>query len=153
MIILAPGGSQEVVDCLLLMMISICVRDITQHSVITKIISGLPDKMSGRPSVLCRTFSTDWQISVVILVSLVTHFMSTQHCWTKCPARSELSAGLQQKSAGHVRHVRHISRSLNIHQQSDLYIKAFAFFWGSTSLYSKVAPVPIRFCLYPPLIF
>ncbi len=40
---------------------------------IAKIISGLPDKMSGRPSVFCRTFGAP---------------------------------------AGHVRHVRHISRSL-----------------------------------------
>ena len=42
------------------------------------------------------------------------HFMCIEPCWTKCPARSELSAGHQQKSAGHVWHVRHISRSLSM---------------------------------------
>ena len=49
---------------------------------------------------------------MVILFFRVGHFMCIELCWTKCPARSELSAGHQQKSAGHVRHVRHISRSL-----------------------------------------
>ena len=38
--------------------------------------------------------------------------MRIEPCWTKCPAGSDLSAGHHQKSAGHVRHVRHISRSL-----------------------------------------
>ena len=41
--------------------------------------------------------------------------MCIDPCWTKCPARSELSAGHLQKSARHVRHVRHISRSLVRH--------------------------------------
>ena len=71
--------------------------------------SALPDILNR-----CQTFFPvdDWQILLVILVFLVEHFMCTELCWTKCPARSELSAGQQQKSAGHVRHVRHISRSL-----------------------------------------
>ena len=55
----------------------------------------------------------DWQISVVILVFLVGHFMCIEPCWTKCPAMSRIPAGHQQKSAGHVRHVRHISPSRN----------------------------------------
>ncbi len=75
----------------------------------------------------CRTFSAlldilhpgltffpvdDWRISVVVLVFLVGHFMGIEPCWTNCPARSELSSEHQQKSAGHVRHVQHISWSL-----------------------------------------
>ncbi len=50
--------------------------------------SALPDIF--RP---CQTFFPvdDWQISVVILVFLLGHFMSIEPCWTKCPARSELS--------------------------------------------------------------
>ncbi len=43
-----------------------------------------------------------------------THIMCIQPCWTKCPARSKLSAGHQQKSAGHVWHALHISRSLKL---------------------------------------
>ncbi len=59
----------------------------------------------------CQTFFPvdDWQILVAILVFLVGHFMCIEPCWTKCLARSELSAGHQQKSA---RHVQHILRSL-----------------------------------------
>ncbi len=40
------------------------------------------------------------------------HFPRIEPCWTKCPAMLEPPAGHQQKSAGHVRHVRHISRGL-----------------------------------------
>ena len=69
----------------------------------------LPDILSP-----CQTIFTvdDWQISMVILVFHVGYCLCIEPCWTKCPARSQLSAGHQQKSAGHVRHVRHISRSL-----------------------------------------
>ncbi len=70
---------------------------------------------SAQPDILspCQTLSPvdDWQISMVILVVLIRHFMCIEPCQTKCPARSELSAGHQQKSAGHVRH---ISRSLTV---------------------------------------
>ncbi len=68
--------------------------------------SALPDILSR-----CQTFFPvdELQMPLVILVFLVRHFMCFELCWTKCPARSELSAGHQQKSAGHVRH---ISRSL-----------------------------------------
>ncbi len=71
-------------------------------SVIAKIILSMPDILSS-----CQTFfpADDWQISVVILVFLVEHFMCIQPCWTKCLARSDLSVGHQQKSAGHVRHI------------------------------------------------
>ena len=74
------------------------------------VFSALPDILSP-----CQTFSPvdDWQISVAILVFLVGHLMRIEPCWTKCPAGSDLSAGHHQKSAGHVRHVRHISRSLH----------------------------------------
>ena len=69
--------------------------------------------LSALPDILrhCQTFFPvdDWQIPVVILVFLVGHFMCIELWWTKCPARTELSAGHKQKSAGHVRH---ISRSL-----------------------------------------
>ncbi len=63
----------------------------------------LPDILSP-----CQTYFPvdNWQISLVILVFLVGHFMCVEPCWTKCPAMSELSAGHQQESAGH------ISRSL-----------------------------------------
>ena len=44
----------------------------------------------------------NWQISVVILVLLVKQFMHIETCWTKCPARSEHSAGHRQKSAGYI---------------------------------------------------
>ncbi len=47
-----------------------------------------------------------------ILFSLVGHFPCIESCRTKCLAMSKTSAGHQQKSAGHVRHVRHISRGL-----------------------------------------
>ena len=71
---------------------------------------------SGLPNILspCQTFlPVDFgQISINILIFLVAHFMFSEPCWTKCPARSQLSAGHQQKSTGHVWHVRHISRSL-----------------------------------------
>ncbi len=77
-----------------------------KSSVIAKIISALPDILS--PSQIFFTADA-WQISLVILVYPVGHFMFIEPCWTKCPARSELSAGHQQKSAGHVQH---ISRSL-----------------------------------------
>ncbi len=72
-------------------------------------ISALPDILSP-----CQTFFPvdDWQISVAILVFLVGHLMCIEPCWTICPEGSDLSAGHHQKSAGHVRHVRHISRSL-----------------------------------------
>ncbi len=46
----------------------------------------------------------DWQISVVFLFYLVTtlsDIMLVEPCWTKCPARYELSAEHQQKSAKH----------------------------------------------------
>ena len=68
-------------------------------SVIAKIISGV--------SCPCQTFFPldGWEISVVILVFLVRDFMRIEPCWTKCPTRYELSAGHQQKSAGHVRHI------------------------------------------------
>ncbi len=89
-------------------------------SVIAKIIFGVPDKMSGRPSALSRTFWVPVRhFPTWLLVNISghsyfpwQHFMCIEPCWTKCPAMSELSAGHQQKSAGHVRHVRHISRSL-----------------------------------------
>ncbi len=76
-------------------------------TVITIIISGVADKMSGRPSPpLPDIFPIDdWHISEVILVFRVGHFMCCEPCWTKCPARSELSAQRQQKSAGHVLHI------------------------------------------------
>ena len=35
----------------------------------------------------------------------VRNFILFEPCWTKCPARYELSAGHQHKSAGHVWHV------------------------------------------------
>ena len=78
-------------------------------------VSALPDIFST-----CQTFFTvdDWQISEVILVFLVGYCMCLEPCWTKCPAGSQLSAGHHQKSAGHVRHVRHISRSLNAELQN-----------------------------------
>ncbi len=68
--------------------------------------SALPDILSR-----CQTFFPvdDWQISLVILVFLVANFMCIELCRTFCPARSQLSDGHQQKSAGYVRH---ISRSL-----------------------------------------
>ena len=71
--------------------------------------NALPDILSP-----CQTFFPvdDWQISMVILVFLAGHFMWVEPCWTKYPERIELSAGHQQKSAGHVRHVQHISRPL-----------------------------------------
>ncbi len=75
------------------------------RTVITKMISGVKDKMSDRASApMWDIFPVDeWLILVVILVFLVQHFMSITPCWTKCPAGSGLSAGHQQKSAGHVR--------------------------------------------------
>ncbi len=55
--------------------------------------NALPDILS-----LCQTYFPvdNWQISVVILVFLVEHFMCVEPSWTKCPAMSELSAGHQQ---------------------------------------------------------
>ncbi len=85
----------------------------------------------GGSSALCQTFLAsvrhffpvdDGQISLFILVFLVGHFMCIEFCWTKCPARSELSAGHQQKSAGHVRH---ISRLL--HEYHNVYNKLSCF--------------------------
>ncbi len=92
--------------------------------------NALPDILS-----CCQTFFLvdGWQISLVILVFLVGHFMCVELCWTKCPARSELSVGHQQKSAGHVRHVRHISRSLccvNISSSSSAILLRTALFLG-----------------------
>ncbi len=81
-------------------------------TVITKIILGVPDKMSGRPSALCRTFWAavrhfpSWWLANIIGHSCFP--CQTFHVYRtllKCPARSELSAGHQQKSAGHVRHI------------------------------------------------
>ena len=76
----------------------------------------VPQAFSALPDILsrCQTFFPvdDWQISLVIFVFLVRHFMCIELCWTKCPARSDLSAGHQQQSAGHVRHGRHISQPL-----------------------------------------
>ena len=71
--------------------------------------TAMPDLLSP-----CQTFFPvdDWQISVAIFLFLVGHIMRIEPCWTKCPAGSDLFAGHHQKSAGHVRHVRHISRSL-----------------------------------------
>ncbi len=71
--------------------------------------STLPDILRA-----CQTFFPvdDCQISVAILVFLLGYFRCIELCWTKCPARSDLSVGHHLKSAGHVRHVRHISRSL-----------------------------------------
>ncbi len=69
---------------------------------------------------------------MVILVFLVRHSICIEPCGTKCPARSELSAGHQQKSAGHVRHVRHISLSLTssgkrlISQWSEQYMEGIS---------------------------
>ncbi len=76
-------------------------------SVVAKTISGVPDKMSGRPSALCRTFwapvgQFSQLITVVILVFLVRHSMCIEPCWTKCPARSsslpEISKSLPDMS-------------------------------------------------------
>ncbi len=82
-----------------------------EKPVLAKIISGLPDKISGRPSLLCLTF---W--------SPVGHFsqlMTSKYnvlCQTFSvkflllnPAMSEPSARHQQKFT---EHVRHISREL-----------------------------------------
>ncbi len=44
--------------------------------------------------------------------------MCIEPCWTECPTRCELPAGHLQKSAGHVRHVWHISRSLDTSSNS-----------------------------------
>ncbi len=88
--------------------------------VLAKIISGLPDKMSCRPSMICRTFWLPAEHFSKLMNSNSClpcrgHFLSVESCETKCPAMLEPSAGHQQKSAGHVRHVWHISRGLLIH--------------------------------------
>ncbi len=51
----------------------------------------------------CHTFFPSRQLVNIssLLISLATHFMCIDSCWTKCPARYELSAGHQQKYAGH----------------------------------------------------
>ncbi len=54
--------------------------------------------MTSKYNILCQTFAG--------------HFQCIEPCRTKCPALFETPAGHQQKSAGHVRHVRHISRGL-----------------------------------------
>ncbi len=66
-------------------------------TVLAKFISGLPDKMSGKPSMLCRTFwspvghcLSSWP---TIFFSLVWQFPCIELCRTKCPAMVEPSAG------------------------------------------------------------
>ncbi len=89
--------------------------------VLAKIISGLPDKMSGRLSILCRTFWSSAGHFYPLMTSkyddlcrtFAGHFPCIEPCRTKCPAMFEPPAGHQQKSAGHVQHVRHISRGLD----------------------------------------
>ncbi len=68
-----------------------------------------------------------WLVNISVYSGFLgAHIMCIEPCWTKCPARFGLSAGHQQKSAGHVRHVRHISRSL-----------------GPTSVIFRVTPVVV----------
>ncbi len=67
--------------------------------------------MSSKYYILCRTFPR--------------HFPWKEPCRTKCPAMFEPTAGHQQKSAGHVRHVQHISRGLkffNRHPTFKIYL-------------------------------
>ncbi len=64
----------------------------------------------------------DQQICVAILVSLAGHFRNIETCRTKCPAMPEPSAGHQQKSA---RHARHISRGLVLKHNAQ-----FCFFFA-----------------------
>ncbi len=82
--------------------------------------SNLPDIL--RP---CQTFFPvdDWQISEVNLVFLVGHFLCIKPCWTKCPARSGISAG--QKSA---RHFQLFSRSLPFLA----FVTSLVGIWGTT---------------------
>ncbi len=74
--------------------------------------------MSGNSCLPCWTFS----------------YIET--CRTKCPAMSEPSAGHQQKSAGHVRHVRHISRGLLTVQLQGLG-QQLPLFWRSPKKTNK----------------
>ena len=67
-------------------------------SVIIKIVFGVPDKMSGKHSVLCRTFwfpaghHATWKCQATF-VSSSGHFLHIVNCWPKCLTVLELPAG------------------------------------------------------------
>ncbi len=111
--ILEMGVFVTSITCLEHLLMYLMVR-----SVLAKFISGLPDKMSGRHSMPCRTiwspighFSQLMTSKYNVLCwTFAWHFPCIEPCRTKCPAMFEPPAGHQQKSA---RHVRHISRGLS----------------------------------------
>ncbi len=90
-----------------------CKIGFVSSSVLAKIISGVPDQnlMSNvMSSMICCScwsparhfFSSWWPANIPCI----------DPSQLKCLAMSEPSAAYQQKSAGHVRHVQHISRGL-----------------------------------------
>ena len=114
--------------------------------------STLPDILSS-----CQTFSQ--LMTSKYQWSSVGHFMCIDPCQTKCPARSELFAGRQQKSAGHVQH---ISQSL-LHTEGwfskitdHLLLRGHPRVWMAHSCrnsypYSPLIKLRLGYCIHVPM--